>query len=160
MNYPCLFFPSDNFEQRLVLPTRWRASVHALFYCYWLCDPRRCEIKKKVSAQRRVSMSEAPHIVTWIKQTWINHQCTSVEYGSSALFNGVRHALRGQGHQIWSIIWRSKMLIVYFVFDLWWFLLNFIALFFSKIKFEWTTGKSIYNLKFCINTPLANCCRG
>ena len=85
MNYPCLFCPSDNFEHRLVLPMRWRASVCALFYWYLLCDPRRCEINRKMWAPRRVSTSGAPHIVTWIKQTWIKHQCTVITCGTHQL---------------------------------------------------------------------------
>ena len=43
-------------------------------YLYWLCDP----INRKVCAPRRVSASGAPQIVTWIKQTWIKHQCTKL----------------------------------------------------------------------------------
>ena len=43
---------------------------------FWLYDPRRCEINRKVRDPRRVSASGAPHIVTCIKQTWIKHQCT------------------------------------------------------------------------------------
>ena len=31
-------------------------------------------------ALRHVSASGAQHIVTWIKQTWIKHQCTFLEY--------------------------------------------------------------------------------
>ena len=62
MNYPWLFCPSDNFEQRLALPTCWCASVHTLFYCYWLCDPRRCEINVKVRAPRRVSSATHCHL--------------------------------------------------------------------------------------------------
>ena len=55
---------------------RWRASVHALFYLYLLCDPRRSDNYRKVRAPRRVSASEAPHVVTWTKQTWIKHHNT------------------------------------------------------------------------------------
>ena len=55
-------------------PTRSRGSVCTLLYLHWLCDPRRCEINRKVRAPKRVSASGAPHIVTWIKQTWIKHQ--------------------------------------------------------------------------------------
>jgi len=76
MFYPCLFCPSDNFEHCLVLPTHWRASVHALFYWYLLCDPRRCEINRKVRAPRHASESGAPHVVTWTKQTWTKHHNT------------------------------------------------------------------------------------
>ena len=78
MNYPWLFCPSDNSEHRLGLLMRSRALVHTFLYLYWLCDPRRCEINRKVRAPRRVSASGAPHIVTWIKQAWIKHQCTKV----------------------------------------------------------------------------------
>ena len=74
---PWLFCPSNNLEHRLALPTRSCASVRALLYR--LCDPRRCEINRKVSAPRRVSASGAPYIVTWIKQTWIKHQCTGLK---------------------------------------------------------------------------------
>ena len=77
MNYPCLLCPSDNFEHRVSLPTRLRASVRALFYCYLLSYPRRCEMNRKVRAPMRVSALGASHIVTWIKQTWIKCQCTA-----------------------------------------------------------------------------------
>jgi len=55
-----------------------RAYVRSLFYWYLLCDPRRCEINWKVRAPRRVNVSGVPHIVTWTKQTWIKHQCTTL----------------------------------------------------------------------------------
>jgi len=74
MNYPCLFCPSDNFGHCLVLPTRSRASVGALFYRYLSSNPR-CEMNRKVHAPRRVSASGAPHNVTWTKLTWIKNQC-------------------------------------------------------------------------------------
>ena len=89
INYPWLFCPSDNLEHRSALPTRSRASVRALLYLYWLCDPRRCEINRKVRASRRVSTLGAPHIVTRIKQTWIKHQCTVLEYMSSTFLLGI-----------------------------------------------------------------------
>ena len=62
MNYPCLFCPSDNFEHCLALPTRWRASVRALFYWYMLGDPRRCEINRKVHALRHVGSATNCHL--------------------------------------------------------------------------------------------------
>jgi len=33
---------------------------------------------EKCGAPKRVSASGAPHIVTWIKQTWIKCQCTNL----------------------------------------------------------------------------------
>ena len=33
-------------------------------------------MNRKVHAPKRVRASGEPHIVTWIKQTWIKHQCT------------------------------------------------------------------------------------
>ena len=45
-------------------------------YLNCLCEPRRCEIHRKVRAPRHVSASGAPRIVTWIKQAWIKRQCT------------------------------------------------------------------------------------
>ena len=77
---PCLFCPSDTFEHCLALPTRWRASLCAIFYGYLLCDQRRCDNSIKVCAPRRVSASGAPHIVTWTKQTWIKHHNTQFSY--------------------------------------------------------------------------------
>ena len=59
MNYPCLFCPSDNFENCFALPTRWRASVCALFYCYLTFLDHRINIRRKVRAPRRVSVSGA-----------------------------------------------------------------------------------------------------
>ena len=76
MNYPCLFCTSDILGHRLALPTWSRALVHALSHWYLFSDPRRCEMNRKLRALRRVSESGAPHIVTWIKQTWIKRQCT------------------------------------------------------------------------------------
>jgi len=80
MNYPWLFCLSDNLEHRLALPTSSRASVRALIYLSWLCDPRRCEINRKVRAPRRVSASGAPHIVTWIKQTSMHRKFVADGY--------------------------------------------------------------------------------
>ena len=62
MNYPWLFSPSDNLEYRLALPTHSRASVCALLYLYWLCDPKRCEINRKVRAPRRVGSATRRHL--------------------------------------------------------------------------------------------------
>ena len=55
---------------------RSRSLMRALSYWYLISDARRCEINRKVRAPRRVSMSGVPHIVTWIKQTWIKRQWT------------------------------------------------------------------------------------
>jgi len=77
MNYPPLFCPRDNLEHCLALPTRSRTSVRALSFPLW-SDPKRCEMNRKVRAPRRISASGAPHIVPWIKQTWIKRQCTPV----------------------------------------------------------------------------------
>ena len=68
MFFPCLFCPSDNFETCLALPTCWHASVHALSYWYLFCDPRRWDNSRKVRAPWHVSMSGAPHNVTWMKK--------------------------------------------------------------------------------------------
>ena len=45
--------------QRLVLTTRWRASVRVLFYCYLTFLDHRTNISKKVHAPRRVSVTGA-----------------------------------------------------------------------------------------------------
>ena len=34
-------------------------------------------MNRKVRSPMRVRVLGAPHIVTWTKQTWIKHQCTS-----------------------------------------------------------------------------------
>jgi len=72
----CLFCPSENVEHCFALPMCSCTSVHALFYWYLLCDPRRCDNSRKVQAPRRVSAWGAPHVVTWTKQTWIKHHNT------------------------------------------------------------------------------------
>ena len=53
------FFPSK--WQRVALPTRWRASVRTLFYCYLTFLDQRTNISRKVHAPRRVSTSGAPN---------------------------------------------------------------------------------------------------
>ena len=73
-----IFCPSDNFAHCLALPMPWCASVHALFFWYLLCDPRRCENSRKVHTLWRVSASGAQHVVTWTKQTWIKHHNTTL----------------------------------------------------------------------------------
>ena len=85
MNYPWLFCPSENLEHCFALPTRSSASVRAFLYLYWLYDPRRWEINRKVRAPRHVSASGVPNIVTWIKQTWMKHQCTKMLFADSWL---------------------------------------------------------------------------
>ena len=50
--------------------------MRALFYWYMLCDPRRCDNRRKVRALRRISALGAPNVVTWTKQTWIKHHNT------------------------------------------------------------------------------------
>ena len=47
--------------QYVVLPTCWRASVRALFYCYLTFLDHRTNIPRKVSATRQVSASWAPN---------------------------------------------------------------------------------------------------
>ena len=79
---PCSFCPSDNFEHCLALPMRQCASVRTLFYWYLLCNTRRCGNSRKVLAPRRISALEAPHIVTWTKQTWIKHHNTQISFFS------------------------------------------------------------------------------
>jgi len=44
MFHSCLFYPSD---KGVTLPTRSHALVVNFSYCYWVSDPRRCEINRK-----------------------------------------------------------------------------------------------------------------
>ncbi len=57
-------------------------------------------------APRRVSASGAPHIVTWIKQTWIKHQCTS-NSPSAALRPYICVQLGGGGYQVFRVLFYS-----------------------------------------------------
>ena len=47
--------------QRVVLPTRWRALVRAIFYCYLTFLDHRTNISRKVRAPRHVRASRAPN---------------------------------------------------------------------------------------------------
>ena len=47
--------------QRVVLPTRWSASVRTLFYCYLTFLDHRTNISRKVRAPRRVIASGEPN---------------------------------------------------------------------------------------------------
>ena len=47
--------------QRVVLSTRWHASVRTLFYCYLTFLDHRTNISRKVCAPRRISASGAPN---------------------------------------------------------------------------------------------------
>ena len=49
--------------QRVALPTCWRASVRALFYCYHTFLDHRTNSRRKVRAMSRVSASGAPNNV-------------------------------------------------------------------------------------------------
>ena len=60
MNYPCFFCPSDKLEHRLC--THFPTDIF-------------CLIQEGVVWIESRALG-APHIVTWIKQTWINRQCT------------------------------------------------------------------------------------
>ena len=46
--------------QCVALPTRWQASVRALFYCYYTFLDHTTNMRRKLRAPRRVSASGAP----------------------------------------------------------------------------------------------------
>ena len=70
MFYPCLFCPSDNVWRS------WRAHLSIDLTPSWITQQisvEKCE-NRGVSARRE--RQTVFKIVTWIKQTWIIHQCT------------------------------------------------------------------------------------
>ena len=72
--------------QCVALPTRWRASVRALFYSFhWIrqqISVGKCAHRGAWARQERKTMFQ---IVTWTKQTWIIHQCTVCPYTGSMI---------------------------------------------------------------------------
>ena len=63
--------------QRVALPTPWRASVQALFYCYLTFLDHRTNISAHWGASAHRERQTSFKIVTWTtKQTWTKHHNT------------------------------------------------------------------------------------
>jgi len=81
---PCLFSPGDNFKTSLALPTRWRASVHALSYRYLLRYMiQEGEITVEKCAHRGASVRRERHTLSLGR----NKQCTFLIFSSLTLLD-------------------------------------------------------------------------
>jgi len=76
----CLFHIRFIQGKWVALPTRWRASVRALFYCYHTFLDHRTNINRKVRALRCVSASGAPLIYKTYMEKTSMHLCGIIHY--------------------------------------------------------------------------------